>query len=194
MENENMVNQFSNGIKNYNKGTFGTCVETLTIPKMNKGGKSGIASNPLFGRVTKITRYTNVRLGVSYESVVRAKLERNGENPDNWQGQASSVGEHYNEYLLKSRKDDNMYYLKIGLFPNTKTESTYFVDGRPATKEEVETINAYLPAKSEPAKQIAAGIPADEVYNIVSPKLENVTLITQGYKVIYSKYDLAVAN
>ena len=191
---ENMVNNLTNGIKNYNKGTFGTIVETLTAPKMNKGGRMGIAPNPLFGRVTKITRYTNVRLGVSYESVVRSKMERNGENPDNWQGQASSVGIYYNDYLLQGRKDPQQYYLKIGLFPNTRTESAYFVDGRPATSEEVETINAYLPAKSESAKQIAAGIPADEVYNIVSPKLENVTLITQGYKVIYSKYDLAVAN
>lgn len=180
-----------NGMKNYNKGTFGTCVETFTTPEMNKGGRGGIAPNPLYNRVEKHTIYTNVRLGVSYENVIKAKMERAGEDPANWQSQASNVGKFYNEYLLQSRKDENQFYLKIGLFPNTKTESTYFVDGIQATKEQLEIIKAYTPAKSKPAKQIEAGIPEDEVYIIVSPKLDNVAKIQHGERVLYNRMELA---
>lgn len=193
MENNVMVNGLMNGLKNYNKGTFGTIVSTITTPKMNKGGKMGVAPNPLYNRVEKHTTYTNVRLGVSYENVVKAKMERAGENPENWHNQASSVGEYYNEYLLKSRKDNNQFYLKIGLFPNTKIESAFYVDGIPATKEQMSIINAYTPEKSLPTKQIEAGIPEDEVYNVVSPKLENVVSITQGEKTLYKRVELAEA-
>lgn len=188
-----MVNGLMSGLKNYNKGTFGTIVSTITTPKMNKGGRMGVAPNPLYNRVEKHTIYTNVRLGVSYENVIKAKMERAGENPENWQSQASSVGEYYNEYLLKSRKDDNQFYLKIGLFINTKIESTYFVDGIPATDEQMNIINAYTPEKSAPTKQIEAGIPEDEVYLVVSPKLDNVVEIKQGEKTLYKRIELAEA-
>lgn len=192
MEN-NMVNNLVNGLKNYAKGSFGTIVSTITTPKMNKGGKMGVAPNPLYNRVEKHTTYTNVRLGVSYENVIRAKMERNGENPDNWQSQASSVGKYYNEFLLQSRKEENQFYIKIGLFPNTKTETTYFVDGIPATDEQLAIIKAYTPEKTAPTKQTEAGIPEDEVYNVVSPKLENVVSITQGEKTLYKRVELAAA-
>lgn len=188
-----MVSSLMNGMKNYRKGSFGTIVSTITTPKMNKGGKMGVAPNPLYNRVEKHTTYTNVRLGVSYENVIKAKMQRNGENPDNWQSQASSVGKYYNDFLLQSRKEENQFYLKIGLFPNTTTESTYFVDGRPATDEEMAIINAYTPEKTAPTKQTEAGIPEDEVYFIVSPKLDNVVSITQGEKTLYKRVELAAA-
>lgn len=186
-----MVTRLMNGLKNYNKGTFGTIVETFGTHEMKKGGRMGVAPNPLLDRVTKNVVYTNVRLGVDYDAVIKAKLEREGKNPADWHTSRNNVGDYYNEYLLRGRKDTNQFYLKIGLFPNTHIETTYFVDGRPATAEEMKTIEEYALAKSESQKQVDAGLPLDKVYKVFSPNLDKVTLIQQGDRVLYNRMELA---
>jgi len=184
-----LVNSLMAGLANYRKGSFGTTISITTTPKMNKGGKGGIAVNPLLGRdVQKHTIYTNVKLGSDYNKVNGNKIERAGGEKSDWVAEPAKGMHRFNDFICQSDTDDNQFYLNILFFKNTRVEYSYSVDGVPATEEQVETIKSYLTSKGNSfGKQIAAGIPEDEVTEVRRPKLENVNYIVQGERQIYSR-------
>ena len=184
-----LANSLMAGLANYRKGSFGTTLSITTTPKMNKGGKGGVAVNPLLGRdVQKHTIYTNVKLGSDYNKVNGNKIERAGGEKSDWIAEPAKGMHRFNDFLCQSDTDDNQFYLNVLFFKNTRVEYSYSVDGVPATEEQVETIKSYLTSKgSSFGKQIAAGIPEDEVTEVRRPKLENVNYIMQGERQLYSR-------
>jgi len=184
-----LVNSLMAGLANYRKGSFGTTISITTTPKMNKGGKGGIAVNPLLGRdVQKHTIYTNVKLGSDYNKVNGNKIERAGGEKSDWVAEPAKGMHRFNDFICQSDTDDNQFYLNVLFFKNTRVDYSYSVDGVPATPEQVETIKSYLTSKGNSfGKQIAAGIPEDEVTEVRRPKLENVNYIVQGERQLYSR-------
>jgi hypothetical protein len=84
--------------------------------------------------------------------------------------------------------DENVFYLKIGIYPNTITTSTYFVDGHEATQNELETLKTFLQTKSNNVqKQVDAGLTTENQYHIVAPKASNVVKIWRGKQTIYQR-------
>lgn len=162
------------------KATFGYRVVTLTEPAMNKGGKMGVAPNPLYGRTAKLTTYYNMLLGADYGNNVNLEREREGKPTDFVSG--SQRGTHYfDAFFNESDKEIGAYYLKMGYRRNgSKTSFVYLVDGRPATEDEIRTIEYYLKPKSDNKSQ---GV--ENPYKHFHTKGVNVLYVAQGEKVFF---------
>lgn len=172
-----MKNTQINQLETIKKGIFGVHVTTWTEPRMNK------TNNPFFGRVRKVTDYSNVALGTSYENTVNRRLERAG-FCGGYQASKPNGKAWYNDYLYVSDKDPNQFYLKIIKNRNSHTESRYMLDGRLATNEECAQIEAFIPVKNECAKQSNAGLVGENQVKEYAPKLQNVIKITFNGRVI----------
>lgn len=145
------------------KGMMGNKVVTLTEPKLLKRG------NPLIGQeVRKITFYTNVGLGISYENTVNNKRERNGEERDFVSEKPFGMSWEVYPFILKSDKNPEQKYLRLQFYANTKVKSIYLINGKLATASELEVIKQFTPKKAE-----------TEI-KVVSVKLENVKKIKQS--------------
>lgn len=173
-----MENSAVKEISKLSKGIFGVEVITNTEPSMRK------TKNPYLGRVRKVSVYRNAILGVDYQNAVNGRLERKGEVAD-YKAAAPRGKKHYNAFFYVSDKDENVFYLKIGIRKNTKIESEYMVDGRIATIAERTEIESLLIAHSSSVKkQAEAGLDENEQYHINAPKLENVVSIKLGGRTI----------
>lgn len=173
-----MENSAVKEVSKLNKGVFGVEVTTNTEPSMRK------TNNPYLGRVRKVSVYRNAVLGVDYENAVNGRLERKGEVAD-YKADAPKGKKHYNAFFYVSDKDENVFYLKIGIRKNTNIESEYLVDGRAATADEKAEIKSFLTSYSPSVKKQAdAGLDESEQYRIVTPKLENVVGIRLGGRTI----------
>ena len=173
-----MQNNQISAVSAMNKAIFGVTIKTNTEPKMRK------TNNPYFGRVRKISTYTNAILGVEYQNAVNNRLERGGMEA-NYVAEAPKGKKQYNAFFYQSLKDESVFYLKIGMYKNTEVKSVYEVDGRAATNEEVAEIKTFLQTSDgNVKKQQDAGLENEEQYRIVAPKFENVVSITLGEKVI----------
>ena len=165
---------FLSGLK---KGVFGITLVANTQPKMNK------TNNPYFGRVTKVTRLTNVAIGYSYENTIKNRLERAGSENTDFKSEAPK-GRHwvegYENILLQSNKDDTQYYLRTTMRKNTKASVTYLVDNRPATDEEINEFKAFFPKSSTSNKQTEAGLQDEEQVVVRDYKLESIQSLTLG--------------
>lgn len=167
-------------LSNYKaKGRF-VSVEMLTIPTMNKG--RGANTNPLLGRVEKrsICRF---KFNADYERAIRNKQERLGVTPDFKTEPMKGKGWLVNNKVEKSLTDDTLY-MRLYIVPQQKINVTYYVDGREATKEEIETIKQWLPKTSKSVKQLEHGIPLDEQLEIRSPKFDSLVKLRMDRKEI----------
>lgn len=174
---ENIINQVSAT----KKATFGVEIITETIPAMRK------TNNPFVGRVTKITHYIDGVLGVDYQKTVNRRLAKNGLEA-NYQSEAPNGKKHYNAFFYQSLNDENVFYLKIGIYPNTITHSILFLDGQPATPTQIAQIEPFLQTKSNNVqKQADAGLTNEQQYHIVAPKASNVLKIWKGKQTIYQR-------
>ena len=154
------ITNFVLGLK---KGVFGNKVVTITTPKLLKRG------NPLIGQdVRKVTFYTNIGLGISYENTINNKRERNGEERNFEAEKPFGMSWEHFPFILKSDKDPNQKYLRMQFYANTKCESTYLINGKIATPSELEIIKQFTPKKSE-----------SEI-KVLSIKLQNVVKIKQA--------------
>lgn len=174
-----MENEKISKISSLTKGVFGTTVVTKTVPQMRKTG------NPYVNRVEKISTYKNAILGVSYENTVNNRLERLGESAV-YEASAPKGKLYYNDFFYQSSKDENVFYLKLGIYPKTtEISSEYYIDGRPATEQEIVELKSFMPnSDGEIKKQSEAGLPIEEQYKMITPKLENVVKIIAGKKEI----------
>ena len=145
------------------KGVFGNKVVTITEPKLLKRG------NPLIGQeVRKITYYSNIGLGISYENTINNRRERNGEERDFVSEKPFGMSWEVFPFILKSDKNPSQKYLRLQFYTNTKVKSIYLINGKLATASELEVIKQFTPKKTE-----------TEI-KVVSVKLENIKKIKQA--------------
>jgi len=154
------ITTFVLGLK---KGVFGNKVITMTEPKLLKRG------NPLIGQdIKKITFYSNIGLGISYENTINNRKERNGEERDFEAEKPFGMSWEHFPFILKSDKNPSQKYLRLQFYANTKVKSVFLINGKLATPNELEIIKQFTPKKNE-----------TEI-KVVSVKLENVKKIKQA--------------
>ena len=130
------------------KGATICTVDSLTVPKMNKRG------NDLYGRVMKYTRL-QLQFGYNYEKAVNNRLEAMGLEP-NFEVAKRQWGEWVIPNKVSTHKGN--LYLRFYQMANTDPESYFLVDGRLATREEVEVIKSFMPKPSASARQSEVGL------------------------------------
>lgn len=170
-------------------GSFGVNVETMTEPKMNKGGRCGVEPNPFYGRVKKHTIYSNTAIGCDYENCCNNAANRKEDGSGTMETEKPKGRTKVDRFMSVSDKDSNQFYLDIPLRPNgqTKITSTFLVDGKPATDKQMAVIKQYLPKEYESQKQTAIGLHGAEQVQYRAVKVENVISIAQGAKVCYKQ-------
>ncbi len=156
--------------------------------KMNKGGKSH--TNPLADeKVTKKGIYS-IMVNASYRNAVNKEREREGldKKTDFKEPWYTYVIDTDNGGLVYSTNHpERGYYLRYILNtnnPNSKpyTFIGYFVNGVPATPEQVEIIQQYKQERSEPAKQGDNGEVLDRPVYPEVIKIENIEVLNaNGY-------------
>lgn len=130
---------------NRNKGAF-YGFETLTKPRIRKTMADTKA--PIDFVVT-IHKTFSAMVGISYENAVNNAKERNGEERD-FEAQKPN-GKHYiegSDYILQADKDESKFYIALDRIGATKT--TYLINGRVATPEEVENLKKNVFYKTKP--------------------------------------------
>ena len=179
MEKTNIQKQVEIISANLRAGQFGYTITTATEPKMNKTG------NPFYGRVQKISVYENAMLGCSYENIVNNRREAEGNTAD-FEAQAPKGKLIFNKFFYQSLKDESIFYLKIIFYKKqTSVKSSYLVDGRAATDDEIKAFEVFMPKPSSSATH--QGLEPENEVKIVAPKIENVLLIKQGDKTIFER-------
>lgn len=155
-----------NFILSLKKGLFGNKVVTITTPKMNKRNNPFLLNGD---NVQKVTYYSNIGLGLSYENSTNNKLERMGEEA-NFEAEKPKgmTWEHY-PFILRSEKTPEQKYLRMQFYKNTTCKSIYLVNGRIATPKQVETIESFLPKSN-----------SNSLIKVLSVKLQNVVKIKQA--------------
>ena len=174
------VNEISNL---FSKG----CNTTIVIAKncddlMNKG--RGANRNPYLGRLTKVETYGGWCLGVDYSNACQNAAIASGSTStfvakETWH-------KYYNDFFEIDKKTESKFYLKIQIseMQGSKVDTTYYVDGKPISKDSstFAEVKQWFKTKSstQSSSQIAAGVDAahERVYKVI--KLENVMSITQG--------------
>lgn len=154
------------------KGNGFVGITYVGIVRMKKTG------NPLIGHdVTKITN-ANYAFGNSYANSVgnratkeqgeKVKYESEGLKGFEW------IDYPYTMRNLKSGETYVRFYLKDGATPNT----AYFVDGKPATKEQIDIINMFKEKSGGFCyKQAEAGCTENQVKPL-NIKLANIVRLT----------------
>ena len=134
-----------------------------------------LKKNSLFakGSVTKQSVVKNAQIGFSYENAVNNHLKAQGSEA-NFEAQSLPWG----EWLITNKviKHKDALYLRYYSVANTLTESEYYVNGKPATSEQIEQIKSLLPTKAPSGTQSAAGLVERQV-KPQNVKFENITFI-----------------
>ena len=104
------------------------------------------APNPLFGRVTRRTKYSNIRL-CDYEqmSVVKAEREQGKEKRSPWYKWLNFP------YIAEGKANGNKYMI-VKPLPNLATKDTYYLDG---VEVEFSEIERYFKAQSKYERVLA---------------------------------------
>lgn len=176
-------------IKNLKGGTFGIYCATMTEKKMNKGGRSGIAPNPLFGKVFTLALYQNTITGCNYRNLVKSECIREGIDVSNFDKDfpPSETYAFTNDNKIFTKKDGTAQYFRLYLSngrerSKVKYETVVLDNGtyRKPTEEEERIIKSYTPAKSESKKQEVLGI--SNIVEVRNITISNILFIKQGDK------------
>ena len=114
-----------------------TTETTVKIPK--KYGLCGV--------VTKVVSKV-VQLNYSYENAVNNRLEREGKDRD-FEAQSLPWGEWFVANKIIAHK--GKFYLRYYDYNNNVLNKAYFVDGMPATDEQLAIIKEYEKASNKPS-------------------------------------------
>ena len=151
------------------KGQYG--VQLVTITNEHRLQKRALSA--LLGRsveVKKLSEVSNAMFGWDYERVVKARIARDGGNPDDFKTQAP-FGKSWVPTLygiaLTADKTPDVYYLRSYQCKATTYRKRYLVDGKIATPAEEVAIAQCLRDPSPSHKQHEAGI---EEENEVMPR------------------------
>lgn len=170
------------------KGAASTIVVNKSADTaMNKG--RGANRNPFFGRVTIRKSYMGYVMGTDYASSLEKTASRMGNDGETanlkevWHKPCSQFG----EWFSTDKKTESKVYLKLQRNAKQvacKTETTYMVDGRDATTEEVAAIKGWLKKKSntQSSTQTEMGIDGEHQQYFLLPQLETIEVIKQGEK------------
>lgn len=137
--------------------------------KLNKGGRAGVPENPLFGQVTarkvycgqaaSADMYTNAarNLNPSWTPSERAPMFEATENP----------------CVVRSLSTGD---LQVRILKPRTVKREYFVNGNPATTEQLEIIKKYLPKKSSNPLAVKIMFPyVDNLANVEGELAEDTT-------------------
>lgn len=128
------------------------------------------------GQVTKIVE-GNIQLNYSYQNAVNGRIEKQGGKAE-FISEALPWGEWFIPNVLIVHKGE--FYLRFYPHENGGLKSTYYVDGRLATAEEVDVIRAYKATKSTySTKQANCGLTAKQV-KPKNPKVVNIIYLKVG--------------
>lgn len=119
------------------------------------------------GQVSKVVEL-NAQFNFSYETAVNNRLEKSG-NARSFSADSLPFGSWL--YRNKVIQYGNEFYVRIYCVKGQHPNTTFFVNGRPATDAEVATIKAWQATLSKgSAKQTASGL----TDNQVEPRTINV--------------------
>lgn len=158
--------------------------------KMNKGTK--LNRNPFLGRVYVQTTLGGWVVGTNYSKSCQNAAKRSGseetfETKKSWHT-------YYNDFFEVDKATGTKFYLQLQKSAQTgsKTEKVYFLDGVPATEEEMNLIEEWLP-KSEhkqSSSQVDAGVSKEYEREYIVATLADIRTIEQGS----FKYNLCKAE
>lgn len=154
-------------------------VVTYGEAKMNKKG------NPFFAKegrsfvaVNEVTKRTKVTydFGGDYETRVNEALVADGSN-----GTFNASGLPWGEWAEYGKiiRNGEKLYIRVYINRDNKAETTFYVDGKQATDEQVNTIKEFTPEKKEKAKQANEGLVAEKqvIPNVVDfDKIESIEI------------------
>jgi hypothetical protein len=151
-------------------------VQTYSVAKMNK------RNNPLKDERVNKLQTIEYAYGKSYEQRVNEALEENGK-----EGTFKSKKLPWGEWLEGAEGsviahtkngEDKLYircYLKKGVDPKTE----YYVNGKPATEEEVATIKEFTPSRTKDSStQSEAGLEQEQQVVVNAVDFDNIITIT----------------
>lgn len=148
------------------KSRFGFDFEAITKATFTKAEVEAITGDR-DANIEKVSKVTNGFLGRNYEKCVEAHSNM-GAGGAGFKS-SSLKGMHwvpdFTDILLESDKTPGKLYLRVAFDNMTKTETSYLVDGRPATPVELDTIKMIKAAKAKaiPATQLAVGVDKEVV-------------------------------
>lgn len=117
------------------------------------------------GVVTKQAKM-QCQLNYDYVNAVNNRLEKQGDERE-FESKSMAWGSWVKGQENKLKEHKGELYLRIYLMKNAKSEKQYFVNGVPATQEQISIIKVYESSKYQPiGTQAAAGL----VENQVMPK------------------------
>lgn len=165
--------------KNLKKGAS-VKVVSFKETKMNKGSK--LNRNPFLGRVFEQTTIGGWVVGTNYSNSCQNAAERSG-SEETFEAK-KSWHVYYNDFFETDKATGMKFYLQLQKSAKTgcKMEKVYYLDGVPATDEEIAMIKEWLP-KSEhqqSSSQIEAGIDAEHERQYILVTLANIKTIEQG--------------
>lgn len=149
--------------------------------------------------ITKVTEYTNVTFERSYKSAVINRILKNLKKQgisipkkeiefesEPLNGMIWVKG--YENILTQGIKNSDQYYLRVAINANSTIKTTYLINDREATKEELDVIKTDLnPKKTDYSKQHRAGVAVGDEVKVFTTKIENIHYIKRGLKVIILK-------
>lgn len=134
------------------------------------------------GAVTKETK-TQGQLNYDYTNAVNNRLEKQGDNRE-FQSKSMAWGTWVKGQENKLKEHKGELYLRFYTMKNAKSEKQYFVNGMPATEEQIVVIKNYESSKyQQSGTQAAVGL----VENQVIPKdikLSNIIELRVDNKII----------
>lgn len=172
------IKAVENVSKSLIKGAFAT-IFVDKEPKMNKGTKNN--RNPYLGRVRECVTYSGWAVGTDYVRSCQNAVERSGSTETFIAKESWHV--RYNDFFV-TNKSGGKFYLQIqkSAKQGSKTERTYYVDGRIATKEDIEGIEKWLPKhnNAQSSSQVESGITEEFARDYRNIELGNISAIKQG--------------
>ena len=150
-------------------------LETLSIVKMNK------RNNSFYNRVVKYVE-CQMQWGYNYQNATNNHLEKKGLERE-FVADSLPFGEWVVPNKVITHKGES--YLRFyTLNNNYNTKVVYFIDGREATKEEIEEMKPFLPKVAESQKQSEMGLDMREQVKPRTYKVGSIISIKVDGKVI----------
>jgi hypothetical protein len=151
---------------------------------MNKG--RGANRNPLLGRVTVEKRYAGYAMGCDYPTQVGNTATRLGNETSRDEVQLKqNWHKRIDGWFSTDKRTESKFYLKLSRNEAQiahKVEAAYYVDGHPATEQEMYLIKSWLKPKSHTQSSTQTELGIDKAHEIefLLPQLDTIIAIKQG--------------
>lgn len=183
MDSINIIKSLKDNLGNKNIGA--SIIYTSIVKDIPKGGRkdkvTGLYPNELANHVVTKEVHANVKVNHNYESSVSNRAEKVGGDSD-FTANSLPWGQWVEGYenVLIAHNDKTYVRLYFGLGFDGVHEVKYFVDGRPATEEEIVAIKASIPEEEGSKKQAESGIALEEQIFPRTLAVENIKVFKCG--------------